>query len=160
ALCDDMLARDREWPEPLRAHHARSLRAAVELTRTPTDVDVVMHHASACFAIEAAWLHALVATVGAPLRAALVASYESGVDVAAACDVARAITGEPDPLRLPWLATLIESFDRPTLGAHLGEAGFELRSPYRTWRGIGGTDLRALTRTAEPRTARDRKSVV
>ena len=162
--CDELIARDAVWPEPLRSAHAHALRAAVERAATPYDVDGITVHAWACFAIEAAWWRTLVATVGAPRRAARLATNDPGIDVAAARDLARAMTGEADPLRLPWLAAFVErnlapnqpnigpeqlgSAEATPIGAYLGEAGFELLSPYRV---AHRHDLRALTRVDEAR---------
>jgi hypothetical protein len=155
AMCDDQLARERVWPEPLRVHHATWLRGAVDRAVTPTDVDIASHHGAACFAIEACWWHALVISAGWPLRAALLASYEDGVSVDIARSLSATLVGEPDPLRVPWLARLVadnlapNAADEP-IGAWAGEAGFELLGPYRTWRGLGGSDVCALTATADP----------
>nr|HEX4313315.1 hypothetical protein [Kofleriaceae bacterium] len=154
AACDAMLARDARWPQPLRARHARQLRAAVEVAPTAVAVDVASHHAAACFAIEHAWWHALVATVGWPLRAALVATYEP--DAAGSVDTARALAdqlaGIRDPLAAPWLARLIAGDPPDTI--ELGEAGAELVAPLRAWRLAGGRELAALTATTPPVHAR------
>lgn len=169
ATCDELLARDPAWPEPLRVAHAAALRVAADAATSTVALDLACEHAAACFQIEACWLRALVATVGAPLRAALIASYEPGAAATASLAAARAhatsLAGEPDPFALPWFGELVTTALVPHatgsldgLGSHSGEGGIELLGPWRTWSGVAAAhgDLadrraaRALTATAAP----------
>jgi hypothetical protein len=164
AECDALLARDRAWPEPLRVHHARAVRAAASAAGTPVELDLACTHAAACFEIEATWLRALVATIGAPLRAALVASYEPSeaatASIAAARAHATALAGAPDPFALRWFSELVTGSLVPHargsldgLGSYLGEGGIELLGPWRTWTGVTSSPpaaARALTATGAP----------
>ncbi len=164
--CDALLARDRAWPEPLRVAHAATLRAAADQAASTVALDLACEHAAACFQIEACWLRALIGTVGAPLRAALIASYEPGAAAAASLVAARAhasaLAGAPDPFALPWFGELVATALAPHasgsldgLGSHTGEGGIELLGPWRTWTGVAAAhgDLadhraaRALTAT-------------
>lgn len=166
AMAVPWLGRQRTWPEPILASHARRLVADAERAPTPTAIDLVSMHAASCLAIEATWWQGLASAVTGPLRAALVASYEPSrsteAALAAAREVALALVGVADPWTLPWLEEIAvrnllphATGELDGVGAYEGEACFDLLHPWRTWTAISlatSADLpleraRALTRS-------------
>lgn len=150
ARAEEALERQAVWPDPLIAHHWRALLDDLDGARTATEVELVVAHAGACFAIERDWNTLVLETLLGPLRAAFAGA--AGPAVA----LSRQLTGIGGArlLALPrvrgYLGAALEPLAaRPpeALGAFDGEAGFDVIVAARTHLAEGGDpDLRGVLR--------------
>jgi len=146
----DALERQAIWPDPLVAHHWHSLLHGLEGARTPTEVELVLAHAEACFAIERDWNALMLETLLGPLRAA----FAGQAGPAGALTEQLTGVGGHRLLALPRVRAHLDAVLEPlamrppgALGAFEGEAGFELVVAARTHLVEGGDpDLRAVLR--------------
>ena len=142
---DAALARQTVWPDPLVAHHWQSLLASLGQARTPTEVDLLVAHAEACFAVEADWNQLWMAVALAPFRAALMfrligADAHAGVEKAITLCEQLLGRGPRALLAVPhftefFRVNLSQASDAtaPSPGAWFGEAGFDVIAPMRAW---------------------------
>lgn len=142
---DAALARQTVWPDPFVAHHWQSLLASLGQARTPTEVDLFVAHAEACFALEADWNRLWMAVALAPFRAALLfrlngAEAHAGVEKAVTLCEQLLGRGPRAMLAVPHVAQFFRTNlsrvadpTAPSPGAWLGEAGFDVIAPMRAW---------------------------
>lgn len=152
AACDraeNALGRQSFWPDPLVAHHWQGLLNSLQDARTTTEVDLLLRHAGACFAIEADWQVLWMISVLAPLQSALMHGM---LGACAAGPVGESVSVSAQLLgrgpRAMLASAQIEAFCRRNLamnaaeedtprGAALGEAGSSLITPLRAWLAMG-----------------------
>jgi hypothetical protein len=141
------LARAGFWPDPLVEHHWRSFLAALDEAATAGEVELISEYWAACFAIEAGWNAALLATLLGPLRAACLwganpeERYRDGLRRAALAAHELVGLGPRALLRNPRVAAFVARVlqpmttrDRGAFGAAAGEAGFDALLAARAWR--------------------------
>jgi hypothetical protein len=131
ARARDALARQAFWPDPIVARHWQTLLARLEDVASPTALDAFAGHADACFAAEAGWNRAFLASLFAPLRSAL-----SG----RATDVAERLLGVADVRSLERTRDFVENvvlvlapLEDGALGSYEGEGGADLLRDARWW---------------------------
>ena len=148
---EDALKRRVRWPDPLIEHHWRALLAGLDSARTPTEVELVIAHASACFAVEADWNTLMFTSLSAPLRAACIAGWDASAAATDGLNGAVAMTRELTGLdasaiaSLPLVASYIEHVMNPVAadpdpswGAYHGEPGCDLAAEARVLAGATG----------------------
>jgi hypothetical protein len=147
AEAEARLARAGFWPDPLVEHHWRALLAALDEAVTAAEVELISEYSAACFAIEAGWNAALLATLFGPLRAACLweaspeERYRDGLRRAALAAYELVGLGPRALLQSPRVAdfvarvlTPMSTSDPGAFGAAAGEAGFDTLLAARAWR--------------------------
>jgi hypothetical protein len=156
ARAEAALARQTFWPDPITERHWRDLRDDLGRARTPTEVDLVAFHATACLAVESDWNLIRHGALIAPLVAALGHDLEPdpirarGVRYAATASHALTGLGPRAALAHPVVGGLLGR-DTGGQGTEEGEAGYELVTASRTWSEVTGepADIAALNRVLD-----------